>query len=194
MVWAAALAAGFALLRLYGAEPGEEIAVAETRPRELPDVDGMALVMVAHPECSCTRASLHELAKLVAELDGKVRPIVVFFHPDEPNEVWRRSDLYAAAFRVPGALIVDDVGGLISARLGATTSGSTHLFGADGRLLFQGGLTPSRSHEGNSVGRQQIISQVRTGRSQTKRSAVYGCALDSKPLTTVSTLWEAMRR
>jgi len=192
LLWAFALMAGFVALRLYGAQPGEEVTAAETIPADLPEVDGMELVMVVHPKCSCTRASLRELARLATELKGALRPVIVFLHPHEPNEEWRRSDLYAAALRVPDVVVIDDVGGVIASRLGATTSGSTHLFGPDGRLLFQGGLTPSRSHEGDSVGRQQILALVQTGRSRTSRSAVYGCALATKPLTTLSTLWQAV--
>jgi hypothetical protein len=59
----------------------------------------------------------------------------------------------------------------------ANTSGETLLYGKDGRLLFHGGLTPSRGHEGDNLGLTRVVSLVTTGASDKPESAVYGCSL-----------------
>jgi hypothetical protein len=46
------------------------------RPGGLP-----TLVMLAHPRCACTRASLGELARLMSRLEGRVQATVVFLRP-----------------------------------------------------------------------------------------------------------------
>src|ERR1043165_3075290 len=52
-----------------------------------------ALVMLAHPSCPCTRASLAELEVLMAKLQGKLDTFVVFSKPETSAEEIYRSEL-----------------------------------------------------------------------------------------------------
>ena len=192
--WLLLVTTGFVALRVYGAAPGRELGPASSWPEALGDPGGYALVMVVHPKCACSRSSLAELARLLARVSVPVTPHVVFTLPHNADESFRQGDLYDAAARLPGVVLWHDEGGVVTEGLGATTSGTTYLFDPDRRLLFSGGLTPSRSHEGDSVGRQQILALLAQGRSEVNRSAVYGCALQSEALTTLSTLRKALTR
>jgi hypothetical protein len=62
-------------------------------------------------------------------------------------------------------------------RFHAEVSGLTMLYNADGKLLFSGGITASRGHSGDNVGRSSIVSLVTCGTSERTRTPVFGCAL-----------------
>ena len=68
--WAAVVSGGFAVLMRYKSTPGEAHRPPAQWPREsrLQRASGQraTLVLFAHPECPCTRASVTELARLVA--------------------------------------------------------------------------------------------------------------------------------
>jgi hypothetical protein len=68
-------------------------------------------------------------------------------------------------------------------RFHAATSGETFLFDASGKLLFQGGVTASRGHEGENIGRSTLTALVLTGQAERDRSVVFGCALSNRATT-----------
>jgi hypothetical protein len=74
-----------------------------------------------------------------------------------------------------------DLEGRESRRFGAATSGQTLLYAADGRLLFNGGITESRGHSGDNAGRSAILSLVlgltSAPTGQPLSTPVYGCPL-----------------
>jgi hypothetical protein len=51
------------------------------------------------------------------------------------------------------------------------------LYGPQGDLLFQGGITMSRGHEGDNPGRSALESLVRHKLFNQVRTSVYGCSL-----------------
>ncbi|MEQ9325354.1 MAG: hypothetical protein RIF41_39675 [Polyangiaceae bacterium] len=182
IIWVLAIATGLVVLNVYSATPGADATEPASRPAD-PALAGPSrrgahatLIMAIHPRCACSRASLAELARLMTRLRGRVDAYALFVHPPADDD-WASSDLVAAARRIDGVVVMADPGGRKSRRLGATTSGTVALFDASSRLRFTGGLTPRRGHQGDSVGRQQILAIVEEGRSPASRSAVYGCAL-----------------
>ena len=56
-----------------------------------------------------------------------------------------------------------DISGDEARRFGAATSGEALLYSPSGKLLFHGGITPSRGHEGGSVGRDALVRCVLDG-------------------------------
>jgi hypothetical protein len=62
-------------------------------------------------------------------------------------------------------------------RFGAETSGHTLLYGADGRLLFSGGITASRGHAGENAGESAIIALVNHQTPLRSQTLVFGCSL-----------------
>lgn len=135
------------------------------------------LVMFAHPHCPCTRASIHELARLQARLPEQLLINVLFMSPPDGDEDWQQTDLQRSARAIPGAIVSTDRGGLEAERFGVRTSGQTLVYGPDGSLLFRGGITPSRGHEGDSAGRAYIVAQLTKAQSAGADSYVYGCSL-----------------
>jgi hypothetical protein len=139
--------------------------------------DKLTLVLFVHPHCPCTRASLHELDRILAETQNKVSVTVVFTIPDGVGADWEQGDLWNSAKRIPGLRVMRDQGGGEAHRFDVEGSGHVLLYAPSGKLLFSGGITASRGHEGDNVGRSAIVSFVLNGHAPVSHTAVFGCSL-----------------
>ncbi len=184
ILWLAAVGAGFLLLIDYGLRAGSR---GDPRLRWPTDAslvrspDHATLLMIAHPRCPCTRASLRELAVIMTRCQGLLTAYLLFIKPPGTSEDWTRTDLWREAGALPGVTSVLDDGSVQAARFGATTSGQVLLYGADGRLMFSGGITPARGDSGDNAGRESIVSLLRSRSNATNESPVYGCPLFDRP-------------
>jgi hypothetical protein len=133
--------------------------------------------MLAHPHCPCTRASIGELALLMAHSQGRVTAYVLFLKPAGFSDDWEKTDLWHSAASIPGVKVMIDDGGAEARRFHAATSGQTMLYDAEGRLLFSGGITGSRGHAGDNAGRSAIVSLLNTGAAERAETFVFGCRL-----------------
>jgi hypothetical protein len=138
------------------------------------------LVMFAHPQCPCTRASMEELNRLLARTEGKVVVQVFFFKPDKFSGDWVHSDLWKSAAAIPGVVVREDPNGAQARLFGAETSGDVLLYDTHGRLLFNGGITGSRGHAGDNAGENTIIARLQGKEASLKQTPVYGCSLLGK--------------
>lgn len=179
-VWSLSLATGVRSLFSHETSPG---IVGEVRacwpifskipaPNERP-----VLVMVAHPRCPCTRASMYELAKIMARLQGKVAAYVLFLQPKALPLQWADTDVRRSAQRIPGVTVLSDIDGAEAQKFGAETSGHTFLYDRDGTLLFNGGITAARGHAGDNAGESVLISIVEKQKSPIAATRVFGCSL-----------------
>ena len=120
---------------------------------------------------------MSELAQLMARLQGRVTAYVLFVKPKESGHAWEDTNLRRSAEAIPGVKVVFDPDGVEAGRFGAETSGHTLLFGADGRLLFSGGLTASRGHAGGNAGESAILALVNHQTPARTETLVFGCPL-----------------
>src|SRR5438093_1032107 len=148
-LWVLAAAAGLWFVWRFDNAPG----TAATAPARWPAgsrlvrVSGQpTLVLVAHPQCSCTVATLGELAEALARADVRPKTYVVFLKPQGFSNEWVESDLWQTASRLPGVTVLRDEDGREAQRFGAATSGQTFLYDAQGTLVFSGGITGARAH------------------------------------------------
>jgi hypothetical protein len=178
--WIAAVAFGLGALMRYESTPGrvgvvgESWPAASTIPRTGPNP---MLVMLAHPHCPCTRASIGELAQIMADTQGKLNASVLFIKPPGTGSHWDDTELRRSAAAIPGVTVFTDADGTQAARFGATTSGHTLLFDRTGALLFSGGITASRGHAGRNDGESAIIAAVNGNGTDRARTPVFGCSL-----------------
>ena len=112
------------------------------------------LVLLAHPQCSCTRATLEELGEVLARAEHRPKTYVVFLKPSSFANGWEMTDLWQTAARLPDVTVVRDDDGREASRFGAATSGQTLLYDTRGALLFSGGITGARGHAGDNAGRR----------------------------------------
>jgi hypothetical protein len=183
LLWIAAAVGGTAYIFLYESRPAAVAEVAQTWPDSVGLVrneNGFSLVMAVHPKCSCTRASVAELNKLMLAWGGQVRAVALVTKPFEVADLWSETDVTARLREIPGVAVVRDLGGAKSAAFGAQNSGQTLLYDAAGQLVFAGGITAFRGHEGPSVG-VEALKQIVAGQAAPSRNTkVFGCSLKDK--------------
>src|SRR6185312_5633920 len=181
--WVAALVIGATELWRYDSAEGVPASAplawpADThivRQHGLPE-----LVVLIHPKCPCTRATIGELGRLMTDCQGKLAATVLVLHPANMPAGWEKTDLWTSAAAIPGVSVIADDQGTEIRRFGAATSGQALLYSADGRLLFSGGITESRGHSGDNAGRSAITSIVLGSAARPKtplHTPVYGCSL-----------------
>jgi hypothetical protein len=180
ILWLSAVGFGLHKLWQYENDPGITESVPTRWPAnsQIKPVPGQAtLVMFAHPQCPCTRASVGELALLMARCQGRLTAYVLFFKPKDFPADWERSDLWDNAAAIPGVTALSDEDGLEAKRFHGPTSGHTILYNADGQLQFSGGITASRGHSGDNDGRSAIVSFLTEGAAERKETLTFGCSL-----------------
>jgi hypothetical protein len=181
LAWLGVLGAGEWRLLHYELSPGEPAASTPTWPLDthLSRAPGVfQLLVFAHPQCPCTRATIAELAVLMARCSNRLAATVLFVKPAHMPEEWTATDLCRAAAVIPGVTTVCDDAGVEATRFGARTSGQVLLYDPDGRLRFRGGITPSRGHCGASAGQQAVCSIVLEGAAGSADTSVFGCSLE----------------
>lgn len=95
-LWLSMVAAGTAFVWSHNQTPG----VAAEAPVQWPSAsiiprraNEYTLVMLAHPKCPCTRASIEELSKLMAVTQERLTAYVLLLKPHGFAEDWYRTDL-----------------------------------------------------------------------------------------------------
>ena len=148
------------------------------RPAEIGlDPARPTLIMLVHPQCPCSRASLYELDHLAALCPNRAAMSVLFLKPAGYPQSWVDTDLWRLASAIPGVSVRVDDHGDIARRFRAATSGETVLYAPDGRLLYQGGLTGARGHEGDNSGLSAVEALLRGQVKGARQEPVYGCPL-----------------
>ena len=179
-LWLLAAAAGMGIVWDHALSPGVGAAAPDRWPAEsrIPREPGLpTLILFAHPRCPCTRASLGELALLMARADGRLAARVLCLAAGDGPADRGPSEIVAAAGSTPGVRVLADLDGAEARRFGAATSGQTLLYDRGGRLVFRGGITAARGHAGGNAGLEAVLSFLRTGNPDPDRTPVFGCPL-----------------
>jgi hypothetical protein len=133
--------------------------------------------MLAHPHCTCTRASLGELAETIARARVPPKTYVLFMAPTRFGKDWEQTDLWRTATALPGATVVRDDDGRMAQEFGAATSGQALLYDVRGELIFSGGITGARAHAGDNLGRQSLVALLNREPAPRSETKVFGCPL-----------------
>jgi hypothetical protein len=72
---------------------------------------------------------------------------------------------------------VEDPEGAAALRFGASTSGQTILYNDSGRLVFNGGITAARGHEGPNDGQDAVIALLQNRAPRQTTTPAFGCSL-----------------
>jgi hypothetical protein len=190
-LWLSAIGTGIAMVLDYENASG---AVGPTPQRwvsgtSIPlDPTRDTLIMFAHPRCPCTRASLDELNRLLAQSAGHIAAHVLFFKPPDSPADWTHTILWKNAAAIPGVAVQEDVNDAIARKFGAETSGYVLLYGPRGQLLFRGGITGARGHAGDNIGESSVIALAQEKSPAVAQTPVYGCSLfsETNSLSTVA--------
>ena len=168
---------GASLLWRYALTPGMEALSTPQWPADSTlrlRADAPTLVVFLHPQCPCSRATVRELAEILQAGCNVHHAQVVVYKPSRTDSSWEHTDLWEAAAQISGVSLSVDWDGCEAKRFSATTSGHAMLYSPEGRLLFSGGITYARGHEGTSEGRAALLSLVGDEHS-IKQTPVFGC-------------------
>ena len=179
-LWLPAVGYGLHRMADYANTPGRLASPPAQWPSDapLPPARGRASILVfAHPQCPCSRATIGELAWLVAHAHGKAVASVFFYLPSSEKRDWATTDLWRSATAIPGVQAIVDPDGAMARRFGASTSGQTLLYDSSGRLAFNGGITIARGHSGGNDGRDAIAGLLAGAIPRHRTTSVFGCSL-----------------
>ena len=180
LLWLTGVGSGLWAVWAYDNRPG---AAAEAPPRWpantalVANHDGPTLVFLAHPQCTCTRASLDELAEILARAGTTPKTYVLFLKPSNVDDGWEQTELWRRAAELPGVRVLRDDAGVEARQFGVETSGQTLLYDKRGALVFSGGITGSRGHAGENAGELALIAMLTDGRADRRASNIFGCPL-----------------
>lgn len=181
-LWLAATGIGTVWLVDFASRPG----IQAIGPKEIPadtfsdrDLNFPTLAVFVHPHCSCSRATLKELARLVSRSEESINVYVLFYRPAGKSREWVETDLWELTLRMPNVreIIVNKK---VLTRFGAMTSGHAILYDRKGSNIFTGGITNARAHEGDNLGKSVILSYLANGEIPVQNAPVFGCALTSE--------------
>ncbi len=180
LAWVLAIGAGMLLMHAYAAYPGDPGEPSTRWPvgtRLGHDGDRSTLLIFLHPKCPCSRASVTELAAILAQADGRVAAQAVLFRPLGVRDPWFPSDLLAELAEIADLEIAPDPGGEEARRFGVATSGHVLLYDTRGDLAFSGGITPGRGERPDAAGRSAMLARLLAGAGRCPDGPVFGCPL-----------------
>ena len=181
-LWLVAVVSGLYVVWAYDNAPGTD-ATAPTRwpinSMLVPADDRPTLLLLAHPQCTCTSASLDQFEDVLARAEMPPKTYVLFLRPSTVDSGWEQTELWQRANRLPNVTIWRDVDGSEARRFGVETSGQTLLYDRRGSLIFSGGITSARGHRGANAGEAALVSLLASGRAERNTTRVFGCPLFS---------------
>ena len=179
-LWLGLIAVGNSILLNYNNQADQTNNHPTTWPANskiTPSSKQPTLLMFIHPKCPCTRASLEELNRLLTNFPDSLNCHVVFFKADATEADWHRTDLWQKANKMKNLQVDLDEKGEEAKLFSVKSSGRVLLYDTNAHLLFSGGLTASRGHEGDNIGRTSIEYYLRTGQMKEDSAPSFGCAL-----------------
>ena len=180
LVWSLAVVCGMSSVISYSNTPGEKNSPPNLLPQEAPisiNDNNYQLFMFIHPKCPCTRSSIRELERIITSCPEDITITFYCFAPSDKNENWINTDIVKSAQAIPRSTIISDVDGRLAKSFDAKTSGHVLLYHPNGSLLFSGGITAGRGHEGDNIGRTFITDVVKNKSSKRTQCFTYGCSI-----------------
>lgn len=157
--------------------------------------DADTAVIFLHPGCPCSMSTLTELSKIMWKCKSALQVQALIWQPDPSTQgdsgskissvdterladLAQTSRLVQYAHSIPAMQVFVDSKGSEAKIFGAETSGCVMVYSRYGKLLFSGGITEARGHEGDNIGADAVVSAVRDSRKGTVTSTpVFGCSL-----------------
>jgi hypothetical protein len=179
LIWAGTVGAMFQTVRRFETTPGRAAAAHASWPVKshiTPARGRWTLVMLIHPQCGCSRASIQELERIVEMSNPSLQTYMLVYRPADFRSGWEKTETFEAATRVQRACVVIDTDGHEARLFGGFTSGQTFLYDSEGALRFSGGITSLRGHAGINRGSMDVVDIVNAKVKQGTHP-VFGCAI-----------------
>lgn len=158
--------------------------VSKSHPQSWPKSSSLSisherpnLLMFLHPACPCSKASLAELDRLLSNFPNRLNVVLVFISPDSANKDWHKTSLWLQASGISGLDLFVDTERRETSLFNSKSSGEVLLYDRNGYLLYSGGLTASRGHQGDNIGRDSIEYYLQHGLMKHSSAPSFGCEL-----------------
>jgi len=169
-------------LMSYANRAGE---VGEFTPSKLPaeatrsSIDQPTVLFFYHPHCPCTRASVRCLERYLVSFRSNPRIVAYAFRPLSASDSWVDSETTDKLRSLKSVEVVVDEDARTCRRYDIATSGHVLVYSGDGSLVFSGGITASRGHEGECVAADAMKNAVNGIPNSEPSWPVFGCAFFS---------------
>lgn len=185
LLWLAAVISGNIYLANYHNKAGPRIEelVLEWPSTELElDQEIPTVVVAIHPQCPCSTATAAELNRILCRYGKAVRLYVLVYYPSQmsADPSWDQSMTMNAFRIIPSAAFIKDLDGSIALKFHMLTSGHSRVYSPENKLLFCGGITLSRAHEGDNIASAGMLSALRKQANTLEKHVVFGCRLGNE--------------
>ncbi len=161
-------------------------------PVKLPTIDIIGdaskptIVFFYHPHCPCTRATIRNIERALTNCLCNPRIIAFAFIPEGKSESWIESDTTRKLRTFKGTQVYPDQAGLITRKFRVVTSGHILVYDRDKQLVFSGGVTSSRGHEGTCNAIEAFLHAANGEVHSSIEYPAFGCSIvDENSATTL---------
>jgi len=175
LAWVGLVVGGFCLLMRYESKAAAPGKVSGTNGH-FNNSNQPTLVLGLHPHCPCSKATVAELNKILGHAPGKRELVAYVFKPKDEAPDWIESATVSSLKKLSVRVELDN-DGCMARQLGLSASGQIQFYSAKGELLYDGGITSARGHQGDNVGAQTVIDLLQKGGSSRKSAPVFGCPI-----------------
>ena len=168
------------LLADYASRPGAVGKIPQTRPHstQLESSKATQILLFYHPHCPCTSSTVANLTQLRQELKKPFRLVAFAYCPTKEADSWIESEITDSLRQIPNIVIRIDRGGSSAQSFEIVTSGHCLVYNETGHLIFSGGLTPLRGHQGQSRSGEYFVESVNSRVEKTNLNwPVFGCKI-----------------
>ncbi len=120
---------------------------------------------------------MHELSRVLSETRDVPRIYILLYRPSVLPPDWSEGGVLPSLAAGLNAHLAQDTDGRYAAALGASTSGEVILYSRNDDLLFQGGVTALRGHEGPSAGADRLEAALQHQTPLLQAVSVFGCPI-----------------
>lgn len=185
-VFPAVIVVGTWSLANYSTQPGAQGRCAtdlhSVDLTDIPELDSQdlagqtSLFIFYHPHCPCTMSTARMFSRIENSIATNPKVVAVAYCPKDESTTWIDSRI-TEVFRKLSATVIADRGAVVAQKFGVETSGHVLVYQASGRLVFDGGITPGRGHEGDCPASRNLIQKVSAHSGQLDQWPVYGCPI-----------------
>lgn len=165
VAWVLAAVGAFGYINYYSTRPGAvgSLPLANEIRSFVHGTEKSVVVAFIHPKCKCSDATVDELSDLMSTLPVEKKPkvLVLFYYPQEEAAKWAtESALYKKVIARNDWQMTLDQGGKQAYAWGALTSGHIIYVDEQGEVQFSGGITESRGHRGENLGKIDLKKAI----------------------------------
>lgn len=184
-LWCLIVISGMCTMMSYSNRGGNNGAPPSNNPNAInasQQNESNTLLLFLHPKCSCSLATVREMSRIIAYASRPI-DIHIVFAPISIYQDVSETKIWSHASLLPSVNIVVDRNGDLIKQYAVKTSGHALLYNPHGKLMFSGGITSGRGHEGDNSGKTAVIALISGQRALINTVPVFGCPLMGSQMT-----------